>query len=57
MADNTTHFLNAIPEKSPSVYRLWQIAQERGESDGEKVDIYRALLEEFGHRSEGTGKW
>lgn len=57
MSDSTEmQFSDPIP-KSPSVYRLWQLAQKRGKSRGEREDIYRALLEEFGHRNVEVHRW
>lgn len=56
MGDNSTHYFE-LTEKHPSVYRLWQKARAEGGSEGEMEDRYRGLLEEYGHRDEGTGKW
>lgn len=48
---------NSITEKHPSVYRIWQQARKEGGSEGEILDRYREMLEKYGHRGEGTGKW
>lgn len=56
MSDSTLNHLE-LTEKHPSVYRIWQQAREEGGSEGEILDRYRELLEKFGHRGEGTGKW
>ena len=46
-----------IPDRHPSIYRLWQIAQAEGGSEGEMEDRYRELLEEYGHRDVGGMQW
>lgn len=58
MSDSTRNEypLDAI-RRAPSVYSLWKVARERGESPGEREDIYRELLEEFGHRNVGSARW
>lgn len=38
-------------DKHPSVYRLWQRAREEKEEEGERLERYYELLEEYGHRS------
>jgi hypothetical protein len=54
-SSESLHF--ELTEKNPSVYRLWQQARKEGGSEGEQIDRYRELLEQYGHRGEVTGKW
>lgn len=57
MTDSTDMQFSDPLTKSPSVYRLWQEAQRRGKSKGEMEEIYRALLEEYGHRNVEVHRW
>ena len=39
-----------ITERSPSVYRLWQIARAEGGSLEDIEGRYQQLLDQYGHR-------
>lgn len=49
--------LSAIPSSIPSVSACWRMARSARDNYGEQLDYYYELLEEYGHRREGTGKW
>lgn len=39
-----------LVERHPSVYRLWVMAGEETNNEGDRMDRYYELLEEYGHR-------